>query len=233
MNTNSVIKQNDSLGRLIVGLLLLIYLSVSVGVLRSRLLMTFTALETDVIGIEPNQVNQAIIMLLAGALGSLVYEIRAYYIHACEKKDFNRAHIPWYVLWFFQGALLGLIFYFVVRGGLLLITISGNDQSQADLNTWSLAAIGSLVGLFSKYALAKLRQVFIIIFTSKDDLDLDEMERKSEKRILEETLKLDEEYKIKIHGSDLQTELFQKQQKERQAEIDLKKKDDELQEINP
>jgi hypothetical protein len=211
MNTNSVIKQNDSLGRLIVGLLLLIYLSVSVGVLRSRLLMTFTALETDVIGIEPNQVNQAIIMLLAGALGSLVYEIRAYYIHACEKKDFNRAHIPWYVLWFFQGALLGLIFYFVVRGGLLLITISGNDQSQADLNTWSLAAIGSLVGL----------------------LDLDEMERKSEKRILEETLKLDEEYKIKIHGSDLQTELFQKQQKERQAEIDLKKKDDELQEINP
>jgi hypothetical protein len=226
MTRNSSIKQNDALGRWIVGLLLFIYLIVSVAGLRWRLLMTFTALEPDVIGIEPNQVNQAIIMLFAGALGSLVYEMRAYYIHACKRKDFDLAYIPWYVIWFFQGALLGFIFYFVVRGGLLLITITGENQSQGDLNTWSLAAIGSLVGLFSKYALSKLRQIFIITFTSKDDLDLDEMEQESQKRILEAELKLDEEYRPKIREFELQTKLHQ-------AEISQKKKEEELQQIEP
>jgi hypothetical protein len=58
------------------------------------------------------------------------------------------------------------------------VTIGGQSETQTTINTWSILGIGALVGLFSKYAIDKLRQVIIIIFTSKADLDADEAEEK-------------------------------------------------------
>jgi hypothetical protein len=171
MDGKPVTIKNDPWGRGIVGFLLVI-LSVSfVGGLLWRLLDGSFAGALGKTMVDPAQVNEALIMIFAGGVGSSVYAIRAYLIHACDKKDFDRAFIPWYIFWIFQGSLLGLIFYFAVRGGILLITIKSGAQAGADLNTWSLAAIGALGGLFSKYAIEKLRQVFIVMFTSvgKDD----------------------------------------------------------------
>jgi hypothetical protein len=113
------------------------------------------------------QVNEALIMFFAGGLGSGLYAIRAYLLHACQKKDVDPAYIPWYPFWMLSGALLGLIFYFTLRGGLLFLTINGEQTAIESLNSWSLAAVGSMVGLFSKYALEKLREVFLTLFGNK------------------------------------------------------------------
>ncbi len=115
------------------------------------------------------QVYEALIMLFAGGLGSGLYAIRAYLEHACDRKDFDPDYLPWYPFWMVMGALLSLIFYFALRGGLLFLTINNNQTAIQSLNGWSLAAAGSLIGLFSKYALGKLRKVFLTVFGEPED----------------------------------------------------------------
>jgi hypothetical protein len=159
----------------IVGVLLVIFSGGGVAGLLWSLLDTFTG-NLKATMVDPHQISEALVTMFAGGMGSQVYAIRAYLLHACDRKDFDQAYIPWYIFWSLQGALLGLIFYFAVRGGILLV--GAESPSPVNLNTWSLAAIGALVGLFSKYAIEKLRQVFIITFTSKAVLDKDEKENR-------------------------------------------------------
>jgi len=198
MTGNSTTSKNDFWGRVIVGFLLAV---LSADFVAGLLL------------IGPHQINEALIMMFAGGVGSSVYAIRAYLLHACDRKDFDRAYTPWYIFWLLQGALLGLIFYFAVRGGVLLVTINREAQSAVNLNAWSLAAIGALVGLFSKYAIEKLRQVFIMVFTSKADLDREEAEEKLQ---------------AEITRKKLETELEQEEKKRLEAEMSRKKLETEL-----
>ncbi len=116
-----------------------------------------------------SQVYEALIMLFAGGLGSGLYAIRAYLEHACDRKDFDPDYLPWYPFWMMMGALLSLIFYFALRGGLLFLTLNNSQTSIQSLNGWSLAAAGSLIGLFSKYALEKLRKVFLTVFGEPEE----------------------------------------------------------------
>ncbi len=169
--------KNDLWGRVIVGPLLFLCAAGFVIGLLWRLLYDFTNIPAGDTAVSQREVNEAIIMIFAGGLGSAVYAIRGYLKHACDLKNFDSIYIPWYPLWLLQGSLLGLIFYFAIRGSLLFITLnSGTGQTTGTntpiaLNTWSLAAIGALVGLFSKYAIEKLREVIIITFGGKDELD--------------------------------------------------------------
>ena len=171
-------KWENNIGSITTGIVLFVltggYLFLLFRQLRSPIIANTSSTEI----INPSQFNEVILIMLAGGIGSLIYAIRAYLKHACERQDFKIAYIPWYVYWNIQGSLLGLIFYFALRGGLLLVTIGGESEMQTTINTWSILGIGALVGLFSKYAIDKLRQLFIMIFTSKADLDADEAEEK-------------------------------------------------------
>jgi hypothetical protein len=165
-------KHNDAFGRIVVGVFLGVFAIGLVVMLFWRLLTAVPISEASMV--DPRQVNEAIITMLAGGVGSLIYAIRAYLIHACNNQDFERRFIPWYIFWLFQGSLLGLVFYFAVRGSILFVTFNGEAQPIQSLNTWSLATVGALVGLFSKYAIEKLRQIIVIAFASQKDLDKDE-----------------------------------------------------------
>ncbi len=101
---------------------------------------------------------------LAGGLGSCVATILGFLLHACEKKDFDAAYSAWYVGRPLLGLLLGFIFYFVVKGGFLILAMDGADM---ELNDAGMAAIGSLVGMFSKNAVEKLRELFNTLFQTK------------------------------------------------------------------
>jgi hypothetical protein len=93
-----------------------------------------------------------------------------YLEHACVKKDFDPAFAPWYVGRPIMGLLLGALFYFVLKGG-LLATVSGADENgDMALNEYALAGLGGLVGLFSKNALEKLREVFDIFFATRGQM---------------------------------------------------------------
>jgi len=61
----------------------------------------------------------------------------------------------------FIGVALALLFYFAVRGSLL--SASGSAATQA-VNPYGIAALAGLVGLFSKQATDKLREVFETAF---------------------------------------------------------------------
>lgn len=75
----------------------------------------------------------------------------------------------WYVLRPFIGMALALVFYFAIRGGLLLVAGVADTKS---LNPYGIAAISGLVGMFSKQATDKLSDVFTTLFkTDQGDKD--------------------------------------------------------------
>ena len=115
-------------------------------------------------------------MLFAAGLGSSITTILGYLRHASVLQDFDAAYTPWYVARLLMGMLLGLIFYFVVKGGLLAVS-AGAGGAQEPLNLWALAAIGALVGLFSKNAIEKLRELFNTLFKTQDEQYKELLER--------------------------------------------------------
>lgn len=100
-----------------------------------------------------------VIVLLAGALGGLLHSIRslAWYI---GNRNLKWSWAPRYVLLPFSSAILSLIFYFVLRAGFL------SPGTINDISPFSMAALGSLVGLFAEQALLKLKTVAETLFTA-------------------------------------------------------------------
>jgi hypothetical protein len=107
-----------------------------------------------------------LVTAMAGAVGGSVSTLLAFLKHASEEKDFEVSYVPWYVARPLLGLLLGLITFFLVKGGLLatLPEVAGKD-----FNNLGLAGVGSLVGMFSKNAVEKLREVFHTLFNTQAD----------------------------------------------------------------
>lgn len=101
-----------------------------------------------------------LICMLSAAIGSSITTVMGYLKHASDQKDFDPAYSAWYIGRPVTGALLGLLFYFILRGG--FIALGTNSSTQFD--DFALAGAGGLVGLFSKNALEKLREIFDVIF---------------------------------------------------------------------
>ncbi len=120
--------------------------------------------ETD-FGLSKSEFAYASVTMFGAGVGSIIATILGYLEHASEKKDFERAYAPWYVGRPLMGLLLGLVFYFLLRGGLLVVTQTSSETK--DLNVAGLAGVGGLVGLFSKQAIEKLQDVFDTLFSSK------------------------------------------------------------------
>ena len=100
-----------------------------------------------------------LIAILSGALGSLLHALRSLYWYIGNRK------LVWswsymFILLPFCGATLSLIFYIVIRGGLL------PQSNLSSGNPFGFAAIGATVGLFSEQAILKLKQVAETLFTS-------------------------------------------------------------------
>lgn len=112
-------------------------------------------------------IRDLIVTLFAAGVGSTIATMMGYLEHACVKKDFDPAFAPWYVGRPIMGLLLGALFYFVLKGGLLATVSGADDNGPMALNEYALAGLGGLVGLFSKNALEKLREVFDVFFATR------------------------------------------------------------------
>lgn len=170
MVTEKTNLDNDFLARIIAGIFVFIY---PIGFIVWLFFILFSnsfSGDSNVTTIQLGQFNEVLLVILAGGVGSSVYAIRAYLKHLCEEADFQRRYIPWYIFRSIQGALLAFIFYLILKGGILILTIN-NQSGSTDLNLWSLTGFCALVGLFSKYAIEKLRQVFLITFATKEKFD--------------------------------------------------------------
>ena len=111
--------------------------------------------------------HEPAVAFLAAGIGSTIATIYAYLRHACTYQDFDRAFIPWYFLRPVLGSLLGLVFYWLLRGGILAVLPAQESGELKDLNLNGIAGISALVGLFSRQAIEKLREIFHVIFVTQ------------------------------------------------------------------
>ena len=111
-----------------------------------------------------------LVVVLAGAIGAMLHVLRSFYEYVGERK-LRWSWVPSYFILPFIGAILAAITYVVLRAGLLSgpVALVGNP--------FGFAAVGALVGLFSRQANKKLKLVFEAAFASdssgKESLDTD------------------------------------------------------------
>ena len=105
------------------------------------------------------------IVVAMGAIGSCVHAVTS----LCGFVGNQRMISSW-VLWYFfrpvVGVLLALLAYFLLRLGFVSPQLAADSNV---INPYGVAALSGLVGLFSKQAVDKLREVFDTLFKSRAD----------------------------------------------------------------
>ena len=100
-----------------------------------------------------DEVRLLLIVILAGALGSLVHTVRSVYWYVGNRK-LKWSWLAKYILQPFAGSALSVIFYVVIRGGFFSPQTTFENTSP-----FGFAALSALVGLFSEQAVLKLKKV--------------------------------------------------------------------------
>lgn len=102
----------------------------------------------------------ALLMMVVGssALGGALHAAVSFTDYVGNRR-LATSWIWWYVLRVHVGTALAVLFYFALRGGLF----SANSATDA-INPFGIAALAGLVGLFSKQATDKLRELFDTMF---------------------------------------------------------------------
>jgi hypothetical protein len=112
-----------------------------------------------------------LIATLTGALGSMLHTMTSFADYAGNRR-LGRSWMPWYILRPFIGTALALLFYLILRTGLLTA-----QTAPTDVNPYGIAAIAGLAGMFSKQATDKLNETFTTLFGVKKGGDQDRLEK--------------------------------------------------------
>lgn len=115
-----------------------------------------------------------LLVILSGALGSYVHASTSFATYVGNRSLVD-SWIWWYVLRPFIGMALALIFYFALRGGILLLS---TDIASENISPFGIGAISGLVGMFSKQATAKLSELFDNLFRTEPGKGDDERKNK-------------------------------------------------------
>ncbi|MDH3530025.1 MAG: hypothetical protein OEQ28_10700 [Acidobacteriota bacterium] len=107
-----------------------------------------------------------LVVLLTGLVGAAIRCVWSFFKHV-GIGDFESRWAWYYLMLPFGGAALSLVIYFVIRGGFYSSSL-GRDLT---LNLYSFAALGTLTGLFSENAMAKLKEVSESILTKVPNRD--------------------------------------------------------------
>jgi hypothetical protein len=121
------------------------------------------------------EVRLMLIVFTIGALGgcaNAVFSFVAYVGNA----NLHRSWTWYYVLWPPGSAAVALIIYFAIRGGFF------SSSSAANVNDFGIAAVSGVVGMFSRKATWKLKEVFATFLSDSEDKELkDKVETPKEK----------------------------------------------------
>ena len=102
----------------------------------------------------------------AGALGSLVHCVTSFADYVGDR-SLKQSWVWYFILRTPIGIALALLFYLVLRGGLIAPTLpegGPNEHAATILNPYGLAAVAAMAGMFSKQATDKLAEVFDVLF---------------------------------------------------------------------
>ena len=110
----------------------------------------------------PHESRMLWIVLLSGSLGGMLHALQSFAGFVGSRR-FVSSWLWWYILRPAVGAGLALFFYLALRGGLM-----ATQAGVTDLSLFGFAAVGSLAGLFSEQATAKLKEIFDTLFKTED-----------------------------------------------------------------
>jgi hypothetical protein len=111
-------------------------------------------------------------VMLAGGIGSYIHGVNSFVTYV-GNRSFVASWVPWYLLRPFMGIAMSVVFYVVVRGGVLVM--SGGVSS---VDPYAMMTVAALAGMFSKQASDKLAEVFDTLFRSRaDDERADKLEK--------------------------------------------------------
>jgi hypothetical protein len=113
------------------------------------------------------------LVVLASALGGFVHSATSFATYV-GNEALNRSWLWWYVLRTLIGVSLAILFYFAVRGGLL-----SAQAPSSTVNPYGVGALAAMVGLFSKQATDKLREIFETMFRTASGYGDDERKDKA------------------------------------------------------
>jgi hypothetical protein len=102
-----------------------------------------------------------VLVVITSALGSYVHAATSFTTYV-GNRTLVASWMWWYALRIFIGIALAVIFYLAVRGGLLAA-----QADAGDVNPYGVAALAGLVGMFSKQATDKLKEVFDTLFRTQ------------------------------------------------------------------
>lgn len=104
------------------------------------------------------EVTILLIAMIMGALGAVVYTSTAL-VTRVANKEFDSHWALWYIVHPPLGSSLAVVFYLLLRGGLVNLSVSAGG-----LNLYGVAAVSGMVGLSSKEATQKLKELFKTLF---------------------------------------------------------------------
>jgi hypothetical protein len=107
----------------------------------------------------------------------------------------------WYFGRPFVAGIAAIVFYLLIRGGILSI-----NAQPADLNYFGIAAISVTAGLMATEATKKLRDIFMTLFGTEVREKGDESQDKTSSKIIlpypTKSIKVNEEFNLKIIACD-------------------------------
>lgn len=103
---------------------------------------------------------------LSGLLASTIASFRSFYNFYGNR----RLKISWTVFYIFrpwQGVLLAIIVFIIIRSGIQAGI--GITADQVSANLFAIATIGFISGLYSEEVLNKFHEIFVTLFTTQDE----------------------------------------------------------------
>jgi hypothetical protein len=152
------------------GFLITVALAIYFALLGLLLILGVIAVGWGGLTFGSTEVRLAIIVALSGGLGALIQGTSSFVTYAGERKLYSNWGW-WYVMRPVIGAGLAILFYFAFRGGLLLLSTSQDALNAESINAFGVGAIGGLVGMFSKEATDKLKEVAEALFKKQERSD--------------------------------------------------------------
>jgi hypothetical protein len=102
-----------------------------------------------------------LVVALSGSLGSFVHMATSF-ADFVGNRALRRSWLWWYILRPFIGLSWSLLVYFVLRG----VMFSG-AASLSNVNPFGIASVAGLIGMFSKQATDKVREIFDAFFRTE------------------------------------------------------------------
>ncbi|TMI70811.1 MAG: hypothetical protein E6H09_15380 [Bacteroidetes bacterium] len=137
-----------------------------------------------------------LLVALAGFTGNMVHVATSFTNYVGSEK-FKRSWLLWYFVKPFTASAVAVIFYLVLKAGLL------NFDGSNGANPFGIVILSALAGLYTDKAMLKLEEIFVIIFKPKDDRP-DKLETELKiTGITPQTIEKDKENSYVVAGENL------------------------------